>query len=338
MPSSLFRRKEIAWRFLPFSLVSFFLSITDTRGCRISSAAGTGRSRSLAASERKQPSQRLKSEELSLFFLHFCPPLFSLSFFPPTLSLPPLARTSFLRGTRPSLPLPPSSLRADCDNTSRGSRSTGRERESGAPRPLQGAESITNFFFLSFFFFFFTFARMVVVHSCGVLAIAAWRGEQYMLLRLAGGSGGGGGAAWDTPPPAPASMMSSGPAFANKPPSTTTTTLPSAIGVAPAGSPEAAVLKRAAAEATQVATGVELLEFVSDEFIDVRIRFRFFFSLNGRGCDVASIASVEPFFLRSTGLAKSVSDTCSGPSFFPFFISRALPLSSLSLSLTCVVP
>ena len=94
MPSSLFRRKEIAWRFLPFSLVSFFLSITDTRGCRISSAAGTGRSRSLAASERKQPSQRLKSEELSLFFLHFCPPLFSLSFFPPTLSLPPFSTSS----------------------------------------------------------------------------------------------------------------------------------------------------------------------------------------------------------------------------------------------------
>ena len=114
MPSSLFRRKEIAWRFLPFSLVSFFLSITDTRGCRISSAAGTGRSRSLAASERKQPSQRLKSEELSLFFLHFCPPLFSLSFFPPTLSLPPLAPSLFL-------PFPPALSLPLCLSTKRGS-------------------------------------------------------------------------------------------------------------------------------------------------------------------------------------------------------------------------
>ena len=110
----------------------------------------------------------------------------------------------------------------------------------------------------------------MAVTSAGCLAIAAWRGEQFLLLRLAGGSGGGGGAAWDTPPPAQASMLWSGsPAFAN-PPSTTMRSLPSAIGVAADGSPDAAALKRAAAEATQVATGVELLEFVSDEFIDVR--------------------------------------------------------------------
>ena len=88
--------------------------------------------------ERKKENRRCDGEKkmklrepepslVTLFFLFFLPPL--------TLEL--VSRPhKLLRGIR--LPPSPSSLRADCDSASRGSRSTGRERAIGAPRPLQG--------------------------------------------------------------------------------------------------------------------------------------------------------------------------------------------------------
>ena len=119
--------------------------------------------------------------------------------------------------------------------------------------------------------------------SAGVLAIAAYRGEQFLLLRLAGGGGGGGGNAWEIPPPAQLSSMqaalggggggssssSSGIGFGN--PSTTIPSPANPASSAAAKNPAVDdTLKRAAAEATRVATGIELFEFIIEDFIEVR--------------------------------------------------------------------
>jgi hypothetical protein len=186
----------------------------------------------------------------------------------------------------------------------------------------------------------------VVVTSAGVLAVAAFRGEQYLLLRLAGGSGGGGGAAWDTPPPAPAAgllpMQTLAGGISKPAPSTTsgssiltpttmtssTSILPSAIGVSLPDNPDAAILKRAVAEATQVSTGVELLEFVSDEFIDVRSN-QFFSFLRRWSSDRGS-------FFRSTGLARKRLGRVLRTKFSSLFPSCTSLSLSLSLSLSCL--
>lgn len=177
-----------------------------------------------------------------------------------------------------------------------------------------------------------------MVTSAGVLAIAAWRGEQYVLLRLAGGSGGGGGAAWDTPPPAPAGVSAMlTPGSLAKPPSTTM--LPSAIGLAPSGSQDA--LKRAAAEATQVATGVELFEFVSDEFIDVReIKFRFFFCflVRPKGKRRRSIAPSVRVRQVSREASRTRAWVLRRPKLFSFSFSLSPSISPLSFSLICASP